>query len=293
MFRPDFRSRFAVQQCVTRCRRSIARTTGRFRGRSASPYTLAPFDGRSIVDFNDTPTEAAFRQEVRAFLDTHAPLRKDPTDTAFVEGRDDGEAVEDREGVASHLVRRGLGVSQLAEGIRRPRRRADRARDLESGSQPLRDARRLLRDRPGHVRTDADGLRDRRTETPLPAGVGARRRHLVSAVQRTGRGLRPRRHQDPRRARRRRLGVERPEDLDQRRALLRLRHHRDAHRSERAEAQRADDVLHRHEEPRHRDPPDQTDQRRSRVQRSVLHQRARARQPAPRRGRQRVGRCRS
>ncbi|HEY6599741.1 MAG TPA: acyl-CoA dehydrogenase [Pseudomonadales bacterium] len=45
------------------------------------------------MDFNDTPTEAAFRQEVRAFLDGVAPLRQHPSDTAFVEGRDDGAAV--------------------------------------------------------------------------------------------------------------------------------------------------------------------------------------------------------
>ena len=45
------------------------------------------------MDFNDTPTEAAFRQQVRAFLDTAAPLRKQPTDSAFVDGRDDSAAV--------------------------------------------------------------------------------------------------------------------------------------------------------------------------------------------------------
>jgi alkylation response protein AidB-like acyl-CoA dehydrogenase len=45
------------------------------------------------VDFNDTTEEAAFRSEVRSWLDANAPLRKDPTETAFAEGRDDAAAV--------------------------------------------------------------------------------------------------------------------------------------------------------------------------------------------------------
>ena len=87
------RIRFALQQCVTRCRRSIARTPG-FPPGSASPYTLASIRRTSIVDFNDTPAEAASRKEVRSFLDAHAPARTDPTQSAFSEGREDGEAVK-------------------------------------------------------------------------------------------------------------------------------------------------------------------------------------------------------
>ena len=45
------------------------------------------------MDFDDTPAEAEFRKEVRAFLDAHAPLRTDPTESAFAAGREDGEAV--------------------------------------------------------------------------------------------------------------------------------------------------------------------------------------------------------
>jgi acyl-CoA dehydrogenase len=45
------------------------------------------------VDFEDTPAEAEFRKEVRAFLDANAPLRTDPTESAFAAGREDGEAV--------------------------------------------------------------------------------------------------------------------------------------------------------------------------------------------------------
>ena len=45
------------------------------------------------MDFNDTPTEAQFRQQVRSWLDTNAPQRKDPTDSAFPTVRDDAEMV--------------------------------------------------------------------------------------------------------------------------------------------------------------------------------------------------------
>ncbi len=61
---------------------------------STSPYTLASIRRTSIVDFNDTPAEAAFRKEVRGFLDAHAPKRTDPTESAFPEGREDGDAVK-------------------------------------------------------------------------------------------------------------------------------------------------------------------------------------------------------
>src|SRR3954464_16083530 len=52
------------------------------------------FDWTTSVDFNDTPAEAAFRTQVREFLDAHAPLRTDPTESAFPDGRDDHDAVE-------------------------------------------------------------------------------------------------------------------------------------------------------------------------------------------------------
>jgi acyl-CoA dehydrogenase len=45
------------------------------------------------VDFNDTPEEAEFRRTVGSWLDANAPLRKDPTDSAFPEDRDDADAV--------------------------------------------------------------------------------------------------------------------------------------------------------------------------------------------------------
>ena len=57
----------------------------------------------------------------------------------------------------------------------------------------------------------------------LPPGVAARRRGLVPAVLRAGRRLRRRQPADARRARRRRVGRQRPEGVDVGRALRRLR----------------------------------------------------------------------
>lgn len=45
------------------------------------------------MDFNDSPEEAAFRQEVRQFLDHHARLRRESNETAFDEARDDAERI--------------------------------------------------------------------------------------------------------------------------------------------------------------------------------------------------------
>ena len=72
---------------------------------------------------------------------------------------------------------------------------------------------------------------------------------------------------------RRRLDHQRPEDLDLGRALFRLRHPADPHRSQRAQAQGPHHVLPGHEEPGRRDQADQAGQRPVRIQRGVFHRR--------------------
>ena len=154
------------------------------------------------------------------------------------------------EAVAEAQVRRRLGVSALAQGIRRPRRERDRAGDLGSGRGQVRNAAEHVPDRPGHGGADADGVRDRRAEETLPAEARERRRDLVSALQRTGRRLGPRGVAHAFGEARRRMGRQRPEDLDVRRALQRLGHSGDPLRSDRAEAQGPHVLLPEHEEPR-------------------------------------------
>ena len=94
----------------------------------------------------------------------------------------------------------------------------------------IRRAARPLRHRARHVRPDDLHLGHAGAARPLCQEGAARGGGLVPAVLRAGRRLRPRRPAHARRARRRRLGRQRPEDLDLRRALLRLRHAGDAHR---------------------------------------------------------------
>ena len=110
-----------------------------------------------------------------------------------------------------------------------------------------------------------------------PPGA-ARRRDLVSALQRA---RRPAPTSPALRTRAERDGDDwvdqRPEDLDVRRALRGLWHPRDAHRSERGEAQGADVLLPRHEVARASRPADQADLRAIALQRGVLHRRAHSR----------------
>ena len=87
----------------------------------------------------------------------------------------------------------------------------------------------------GMVGADAHGARHRRAEAP-PRRDAARRRDLVPALQRAGRGLRPRVARDARRARRRRVRRQRPEGLEHVRAVRRLGHPPRPDRSRRAEA---------------------------------------------------------
>ena len=113
---------------------------------------------------------------------------------------------------------------------------------------------------------------------------------LVPAVQRAGRGLRPRRPAVQGRARRRRVGHHRPEGLDLDRAALQPRHAHRPHRSRRAEAH-GDLVLRvRHGPARRRDPAAARDDRPRDVQRGLPRRRARARLEHDRRPEQRLGR---
>ena len=104
----------------------------------------------------------------------------------------------------------------------------------------------------------------------------ARQDHLVPGLQRARRRQRPRLAAHPRRARRRPLGGQRPEDLDLERQRGRLDVRARAHRARRAEARRHQLPADRHEDARHRRAAAAPDDRRRRLQRGVLRQRARA-----------------
>ena len=99
---------------------------------------------------------------------------------------------------------------------------------------------------------------------PLPHAAAGRRGDLVPAVQRAGRRVRPGQPRHPRRARRRRVGGQRPEDLDLAGPVLPVRHPHRPHRPRRGEARRASRTSSvPMDAPGHRDPADHRDDRRS------------------------------
>ena len=79
------------------------------------------------MDFNDTPEEAAFRAEAKAWLEANAELRRTSDDVAGTDVL--GERVDDRDHIkreAQELAEeeggRRLGLHHLAQGVRRARR---------------------------------------------------------------------------------------------------------------------------------------------------------------------------
>ena len=110
----------------------------------------------------------------------------------------------------------------------------------------------------------------------------------MPGLLRAGRRLRPRRAADPRRARRRRLRDQRPEDLDQRRATAPTGAGCGPHRPGRAQAQGHPHVPARHEVARRHRPAADQHGRPARLQRGLLRQRARSRHECRGRGEPRL-----
>ena len=88
------------------------------------------------MNFDDTPQEAAFRAEAKAWISANAPkqyeeeLRKSSLGRTAAQGR---QHPRGRKSLAEEEGRCRLGLPALAEGIWRPRLSADRARDLAAG----------------------------------------------------------------------------------------------------------------------------------------------------------------
>ena len=68
------------------------------------------------MDFNDTPEEAAFRKEVRTWLDANA-TRKSDDKQSFPRPQRRSGAAQESQGVAGQEGRRRLRPHHLAEGI--------------------------------------------------------------------------------------------------------------------------------------------------------------------------------
>ena len=169
------------------------------------------------MDFLFTPAQEAFRSEVRGFLGGQLPSgwHGHLGDTLMSFDDEWQEAVAFTKQVAARAGSRRTGRRSTAAPASTPMRavhlqRGDglRARAPSVGGIGRR-----------HGRPDADPLRHARSRSSEHLPQHHRRRGaLVPGLLRAGRRLRPGQPADPRRARRRRLRDQRPEDLDLRRA---------------------------------------------------------------------------
>ena len=169
------------------------------------------------------------------------------------------------------------------------RRDADRATRDRRGAAGAAGAASHEPDRHRLGRPDLARRRHRGAAAALPAGHPRRLRALVPVVQRAGRGQRPRVAADARRARRRRVRRERAEGLDDARARRRATASCSPAPNPTPERARRHHVLRpRHAVAGHRGATARADDRHARVQRGVLHRRARARRERGRYGRRRL-----
>ena len=202
------RHRARAQTCVSSPTEGVGEVTQNAEGKT--------------LDFNDSPEEAAWRTEFRAWLDEHAPTVAGAT--ADLMGEGGGADYLDRARVWQRMKFEagltkipwepefgGRNGTQHAAGRLQPRR------------VEVPRAARCVRDRPRDDRSHIEGVRHRRAARALPHQAAPRRGDLVPAVQRTRCRLRRRVACDHGGARRRRVGAQRPEGVDVRRAVLRLR----------------------------------------------------------------------
>ena len=189
------------------------------------------------MDFDFSPEERAFADEVEQFLDAQRRSRR--------LRRHAGEHGADRRHAGAPRVHEEAGRSRLArhhlaEAVRRTGRRGCLRVPAERGARrPRRTADR--QGRRDH-RQDAHPRRQRRAEAGVPAQDPRRRGRVRGRLQRARRRFRRRVDEaegGPRRARRRlRLDAQRPEDVDDVGALRGVVLGRRPNRPGRAEARR-------------------------------------------------------
>ena len=194
--------------------------------------------------------------------------------------------------MAPDAGRRRAPGGGLAQGVRR--RRPDRAgaggagRGVRQGRRAHPDRQRRLRH--GDGRADDHRVGHRGAEAPLPAPDHFRRGPVVPGLLGAQRRVRSRQHRHPGRAGWRRVGDQRPEDLDLVRPHRQLDFRAGPHRP-------GSDQARRHHVPagadgtaRRRGPADPRDDRRGAVQRGLLHRRPHGQAQRGRSDQQRVDR---
>src|ERR1039457_2986632 len=128
------------------------------------------------MNFDDTPQEAAFRAEAKAWIAANAPkqyeeeLKKSSLGRSQLKGAnilEVAKAWQKKKAEAGwaclHWPKEygGGGGPPIAPGRWRAGRHPDRARDLAAGRGPVRQALGYVHHRPRHVRADHDGVRRR------------------------------------------------------------------------------------------------------------------------------------
>ena len=236
------------------------------------------------VDLNDTPELAAYREEVRAWLEEHkhaapplARRRRRPRRRAPV--------------LAAGAGRGPPGRGHVAGGVRRRRARPAPAGGRQPGDRPRRRAGDLRHHRRGHARPDADRARVRGAEAAPP-------RARCSPPTRSGASSspsRPRARTSP--ACRpapagggRRLAPLGPEGVDDQRPARRVRPPARPHEPRRAQAQGPDHVRRPDGRRGRHDPAAAPDLGRGALQRGLPRRRAARAGRRGRAGRRRLGR---
>ena len=232
------------------------------------------------MDLNDTPEQAEYREKVRAWLEEHKAQAPEARSTRA--GAEDDAYVDARRRWQGRLAEGGLA------GVTWP---------VDVGGQGLGPIEQVIVSQE-IARAGVPGILDvigvgmlgptiiahgtEEQKARYPGADAPRRRGVVPAVLRAGRRLGPRGGADARAARgRRHVGAQRPEGVDDQRAVRRLRPAAGAHRPRAAQAQGPDDVHPADgRRGRHRPRP-APDLGRGGVQRGLPRRRA----PARRRGR--------
>src|ERR1700689_5540023 len=132
---------------------------------------------RPTMNFDDTPQEAAFRAEAKAWIDANAPRQYEAELSKASLGRIRLEKADIVEvGIAWQKKKAEAGWACLQW----PREYGGGGARPNGGG--VRQADAAVPDRRGHVRADRDGLWQRRTQTPLSAEARRRRTNLVPVV---------------------------------------------------------------------------------------------------------------
>ena len=239
------------------------------------------------VDLNDTPEQAEYREKVRAWLEDHRS--EAPAVSSTRAGAEDDGYVDARRAWQGKLAEGGLA------GVTWPQ---------EYGGQGMGPIEQVIANQeigkagvPGILDVIGVGMLGptliahgiRRAEAALPRPDAPRRRGLVPALLRAGRRLGPRRGADARQAQRRRqLGAQRAEGVDDERAVRRLRPAPRPHRPRAAQAQGPHDVRAADGRRGRHDARAAPDLRRGRVQRGLLRRRPARRRRGRRPGQRRL-----